>query len=89
MRHIPPGRGRDAGALTASGLEPERLCLEITESVVMLEVGRALATMHEMKTLGVQLALDDFVKGHSSLSYIKRFPLAVLKIDRSFISAIR
>ena len=44
--------------------------------------------MHEMKALGVQLALDDFGKGHSSLSYIKRFPLDVLKIDRSFVSAM-
>ena len=77
-----------AGALAISGLEPERLCLEITESVVMLEVTRAMATMQEMKALGVQLALDDFGKGHSSLSYIKRFPLDVLKIDRSFISAM-
>ena len=77
-----------AGALTASGLEPQRLCLEITESAVMHEVGRALATMHEMKALGVRLALDDFGKGHSSLSAIKRFPLDVLKIDRSFVSAI-
>jgi EAL domain-containing protein (putative c-di-GMP-specific phosphodiesterase class I) len=75
-------------ALDSSGLEPARLCLEITESVVMREIDRALATMRRLEELGVRLALDDFGKGHSSLTSLKRFPLDVLKIDRSFVSEI-
>ena len=73
------------GALTAGGLSPERLELEITETVV-LEVGdTTAATLHRLRNLGVRIALDDFGTGYSSLSYLRSFPFDKIKIDRSFI----
>ncbi len=77
-----------AGALAASGLEPQLLDLEITESLVMHDVENAIHTMAQMREMGVQISLDDFGIGHSSLSYLRRFPINSLKIDRSFVSDI-
>ena len=74
-----------ARALRASGLEPGYLRLEITESVVMPHGDAAVVTLRQLKGLGVQLALDDFGTGHSSLGYLRRFPLDLLKIDKAFI----
>jgi diguanylate cyclase (GGDEF)-like protein/PAS domain S-box-containing protein len=76
------------GALRDSGLEPERLILELTESILVEEsewIGRTLA---ELKTLGVRLALDDFGTGYSALGYLKRFPLDIVKVDRSFVNGL-
>ena len=73
-------------ALDESGLNPENLTLEITETNVMEHLELALAKMKELKTIGIKFALDDFGTGYSSLSYLKQFPLDTLKIDKSFIS---
>ncbi len=74
-----------AEALAESGLEPKYLELELTESLVMQDVNRAIETMKKLRGLGVRLSIDDFGTGYSSLSALKRFPVQRLKIDRSFI----
>ncbi|HZP58048.1 MAG TPA: EAL domain-containing protein [Dehalococcoidia bacterium] len=74
-----------ARALADSGLDPSRLILEITESVMMQDVAPMLARLRELKALGVRLAIDDFGTGYSSLSYLREFPFDLLKIDKSFI----
>jgi diguanylate cyclase (GGDEF)-like protein/PAS domain S-box-containing protein len=71
--------------LRETGLEAKFLNLEITESIIMKDVDRAVQTLRELKSLGVKLSVDDFGTGHSSLNYLKRFAADVLKIDRSFI----
>lgn len=75
-------------ALEESRLPARCLELEITESTLMQEVESAIVIMQEIKNLGVHIAIDDFGTGYSSLSYIKRFPIDVLKVDRSFVMDI-
>jgi diguanylate cyclase (GGDEF)-like protein/PAS domain S-box-containing protein len=72
-------------ALEESGLPPEALTLEITESVLMADTDLAVQRLAELKQLGIKLALDDFGTGYSSLSYLSKFPVDVLKMDRSFL----
>jgi len=77
-----------ARVLDETGLPPGYLEVEITESLVMGDVESAIRTMRELKQMGVQLSIDDFGTGYSSLSYLRRFPVDVLKIDRSFVRDI-
>jgi predicted signal transduction protein with EAL and GGDEF domain len=76
------------GALTDSGLAPERLELEITESVLMHRNAENAATLHQLRSMGVSIVLDDFGTGYSSLSYLRIFPFDKIKIDRSFVNEL-
>ena len=72
-------------ALATSGLVPQRLEIEITESIFISNVEKTLSTLHGLRSLGVRIALDDFGTGYSSLSYLRSFPFDKVKIDRSFV----
>jgi len=75
-------------ALAASGMSASRLELEITESVLMQNTFASLAMLHQLRDIGVRIAMDDFGTGYSSLSYLRSFPFDKIKIDRSFIEGI-
>jgi EAL domain-containing protein (putative c-di-GMP-specific phosphodiesterase class I) len=77
-----------AGILQEVGLEPSRLQLEITESVVMADTEYAADMLRGLKGLGVKIAVDDFGTGYSSLSFLRRFPLDELKIDKEFVDGL-
>src|SRR2546421_11083610 len=79
---------RVASSLEVSGIEPSALCLEITEGVLMGPSREILAVLRGLKALGVSLAIDDFGTGYSSLGYLSRFPIDVVKVDRSFVSRL-
>ncbi len=72
-------------ALEESGMDPQYLILEITEGVAMHDAESTATTLRALREMGIQIAIDDFGTGHSSLSYLKRFPVSALKIDRSFV----
>lgn len=74
--------------LAESAVPAELLELEVTESALMIDEAKVVATMHQIKAMGIRLAIDDFGTGYSSLSYLKRLPLDVLKIDRRFVEHI-
>jgi diguanylate cyclase (GGDEF)-like protein len=76
------------GALAASRLEPSRLEIEITESVLMHETEQNIRTLHALRELGVKIALDDFGTGYSSLSYLRTFPFDKIKIDQRFVQGL-
>lgn len=75
-------------ALSETGLSAKYLTLEITESSTMHDVDYTTATLNRLKEMGIKIAMDDFGTGYSSLSYLKRFPLDMLKIDRTFVKGI-
>jgi diguanylate cyclase (GGDEF)-like protein len=77
-----------AAILEQSGFDPGHLVLEITEGVLVHDPEAAIAKLNEIKTLGVRLAIDDFGTGYSSLSYLQRFPIDILKIDKSFVDHV-
>src|ERR1700736_2683172 len=76
------------GALGTTGLPPTRLEVEITETVLLQDEQTTLATLHQLRTLGVRIAMDDFGTGYSSLTYLQCFPFDKIKIDRSFVNDI-
>ena len=75
-------------ALSLSGIDPHRLILEITESVLMDDPERAQQALSQLRELGIRIAVDDFGTGYSSLSHLQRFPVDILKIDKSFIDPL-
>ena len=77
-----------ASVIQATSVDPSQLCLEITESLAMDDVELTSAILTRLHTLGVRLAIDDFGTGHSSLGYLARFPIDVVKIDQSFVRDI-
>jgi EAL domain-containing protein (putative c-di-GMP-specific phosphodiesterase class I) len=77
-----------AEVLQQTGLQPGRLILEITESLLMENLDALLEVLHQLRGLGVRLAIDDFGTGYSSLAYLVKLPVQVLKIDRSFITGL-
>ncbi len=75
-------------AVSLSGIDPHQLMLEVTESVLMEDPARATQALYELRALGIRIAVDDFGTGYSSLSHLQRFPVDVLKIDKSFIDPL-
>jgi diguanylate cyclase (GGDEF)-like protein/PAS domain S-box-containing protein len=74
------------GALTASGLDPARLCIEITETALLRQTSTAAANLEGIHGRGIGIAIDDFGTGYASLTYLSQYPVDVLKIDRSFVT---
>lgn len=86
---IDPGLvGRIARFLSAAGANPAQLCLELTETAFLVDEATSLARLKALKTLGVRLCVDDFGTGYSSLSHLTKFPIDVVKIDRSFTEGL-
>jgi EAL domain-containing protein (putative c-di-GMP-specific phosphodiesterase class I) len=73
-------------ALSESGMDPELLTLEVTETALMQDVDETVARLELLKAIGVRLAIDDFGTGYSSIAYLQQFPIDILKIDQSFVS---
>jgi diguanylate cyclase (GGDEF)-like protein len=76
------------GAVSNNGLDPAMLVLELTETTLMINADATIGRLRHLKTSGVRIAIDDFGTGYSSLAYLRRFPIDILKIDRSFVSGM-
>lgn len=76
------------GALAATGLDPNRFEVELTETIMMRQIQKTIATVGELKRLGIRITMDDFGTGYSSLAYLKHFDFDTLKVDRSFVKDI-
>jgi diguanylate cyclase (GGDEF)-like protein/PAS domain S-box-containing protein len=79
---------RIRSVIDRTGVDPATVVLEITESVLMTDIGLAVDALEALKAIGVQIAVDDFGTGYSSLAYLTRFPIDILKVDRSFVDHI-
>ena len=77
-----------AGALARTGLDPGRLCVEITEGVLMEDADAGVGAAKSLKALGVRLGIDDFGTGYSSLGYLRRFPVDEVKLDQTFVTRL-
>src|SRR5262249_30658889 len=77
-----------AAALRSSGFPADRLILEVTESLPLLETGLVVEVLREIRSLGVRIAVDDFGSGYSTLSYLQHVPVDILKMDRSFVEGV-
>lgn len=88
-RQFESGLAATFGEIVASaGIDPSTVCLEVTEGTVMQEPESAITTLRQLKSLGLQISIDDFGTGLSSLAYLRRFPLDELKIDKSFVDGL-
>ena len=88
-RQFESGLAESFGSIIdAAGVDPRTICLEVTESMVMQDAEMAITTLRELKSLGLNISVDDFGTGFSSLAYLKRFPLNELKIDKSFVDGL-
>jgi EAL domain-containing protein (putative c-di-GMP-specific phosphodiesterase class I) len=77
-----------AQILLETGLDPACLVLELTESLLLHDTEAALAQLQQLKSLGLRLAIDDFGTGYSSLAYLRKFPIDIIKIDKSFVDEL-
>ncbi|RTL61635.1 MAG: EAL domain-containing protein [Hyphomicrobiales bacterium] len=84
----PEAIGKVTNLIRASGIDPARIDIEVTETAIIADYDQAIASLHALKALGVRISLDDFGTGHSSLSQLHKLPIDKIKIDRSFIRDI-